>query len=134
MEYKLTYEKYAEGLKQGKLLGLKCNDCGAYTAPPKKVCMECSSENLEVVELSGKGKLQTFTVLRVCPEGFEPPYIVAIAETDEGPWLTGNLIDVDPDKATMELIGQKVKIGHKIVPQDKFSGGERIALTFSPAG
>ena len=131
MEYKLTYEKYVSELKEGKFLGLKCHQCGAYTAPPKMVCMECGSEDLEIVELSGKGTVRTFTVLRVTPEGFEPPYIVAMAELDEGPWVTGNIIGIDPDKATMDLIGQQIKVGHKVIPEDKFSGGERVALTFS---
>ncbi len=134
MEYKLTYNKYTEALKEGKFLGLKCNQCGAYTVPPKKVCMECSSEDMEVVELSGKGKLQTFTVLRVPPEGFEAPYIVAMVETKEGPWVTGNLVGVDPDKATMNLMGREVKVGAKAVPGDKFSGGDMMALTFSLVG
>lgn len=131
MEYKLTYNAYKEALKEDKLLALKCNECGAYTVPPKKVCMECTSEDLEVAEISGKGRVQTFTVIRVPPEGFEAPYIVALVELDEGPWLMGNIVDLEPDKATMELIGRKVKLGHKVLPGDKFSAGEMVAVTFS---
>ena len=132
MEYALTAKMFTEALKENKLLGLKCNKCGAYTVPPKKVCMECTSEDLEVVELSGKGQIQTFTVIRVPPEGFEAPYIVGMAELDEGPWLMGNIVDVDPDEATMDLIGMRVKLGHKVLPGDKFSAGEMVAVTFSP--
>ena len=132
MEYKLTAKMFAEALKYSKLLGLKCNKCGAYTVPPKKVCMECTSEDLEVFELSGKGQIQTFTVIRVPPEGFEAPYIVGMAELDEGPWIMGNIVDVDPDEATMDLIGMRVKLGHKVLPGDKFSAGEMVAVTFSP--
>jgi hypothetical protein len=131
MEYKLTYSQYKEALKQNKLLGLRCKQCGAYTVPPKKVCAECTSEELDVVELSGKGKVQTFTVVRVPPEGFEAPYILALAELDEGPWLMGNIVGVDPNKVTMDLIGKRVKLGHKVLPGDKFSGGEMVAVTFS---
>jgi len=132
MEYKLTAKNFAEALKEGKLLGLKCNNCGAYTVPPKKVCMECGSEDLEISQLSGRGQIKTFTVIRVPPEGFEAPYIVGMAELDEGPWLMGNIIDVDADAATMELIGKKVSVGHKVLPGDKFSAGEMVAVTFSP--
>jgi len=132
MEYKLTAKMFAEALKESKLLGLKCNKCGAYTAPPKKVCMECGSEDMEIVQLSGKGQIRTFTVIRVPPEGFEAPYIVGMAELDEGPWLMGNIIDIDTDAATMDLIGKKVNVGHKVLPGDKFSAGEMVAVTFSP--
>jgi hypothetical protein len=132
MEYKLTAKMFAEALKEGKLLGLKCNKCGAYTVPPKKVCMECGSEDLEIAQLSGKGQIQTFTVIRVPPEGFDAPYVVGMAELDEGPWLMGNIVDVDCDEASMDLIGKRVNIGHKVHPGDKFSAGEMVAVTFSP--
>ncbi len=132
MEYKLTAKMFAEALKKNRLLGLKCNICGAYTVPPKKVCLECASEDLEIVELSGWGQIQTFTVIQVPPEGFEAPYIVGMAELDEGPWLVGNIVGVDPDEATMDLIGKRVKLGHKVHPGDKFSAGEMVAVTFSP--
>jgi uncharacterized OB-fold protein len=132
MEYKLTARMFAEALKEGKLLGLKCNKCGAYTVPPKKVCMECGTEDLEIAQLSGKGQIQTFTVIRVPPEGFDAPYIVGMAELDEGPWLMGNIVDVDCDEASMDLIGKRVNIGHKVHPGDKFSAGEMVAVTFSP--
>lgn len=132
MEYKLTAKMYAEALTENRLLGLKCSHCGAYTVPPKKVCMECTSEDLEVVELAGKGQIRTFTVIQVPPEGFDAPYIVGMAELDEGPWLMGNIVDIDPAKATMDLIGKNVKVGHKVHPGDKFSNGELVAVTFSP--
>ena len=134
MEYKLTYEKYKEALMGGKLLGLKCNKCGEFTVPPKKVCMECSSEDMDIVEINGKGEIKTFTVVRVPPEGFEGPYIVSMVALDEGPWVIGNIVDLDPEKASMELIGKKVTIGHKEVKGDKFSAGDGVALTFKLEG
>ncbi len=132
MEYKLTARMFTEGLKENRLLGLKCGKCSAYTVPPKKVCMECGSEDMEISELSGMATIRTFTVIRVPPEGLEAPYIVAMAELDEGPWVMGNIVDIDPDKATMELMGKRVKLGHKVHPGDQFSAGEMVAMTFSP--
>jgi hypothetical protein len=134
MEYKLTYNTYVEALKQNRLLGLKCNQCGAYTVPPKMVCMECASEDVDIVELSGKGVIQTFTVVRVSPEGFTAPYIITLVELDEGPWLMGNIVGVDPEKATMDLMGKRVKVGHEVHEGDKFSAGEQVAVTFSLEG
>ncbi|MBC7324574.1 MAG: Zn-ribbon domain-containing OB-fold protein [Moorella sp. (in: Bacteria)] len=133
MKYPLTYKQFYEGLKQGKVLGLKCRSCGAYTAPPKMCCAECTGSNLEVVELSGRGEIKTFTVIRVPPEGFTAPYIVAMAELEEGPWLLGNLEGVDADQASLDLIGKKVKVGHKVIPPMRYSAGEGVAVTFSLA-
>ncbi|MCL0082444.1 Zn-ribbon domain-containing OB-fold protein [Dehalococcoidia bacterium] len=131
MEYKLTHKAYTSALRENRLLGLKCNACGGYTVPPKKVCIECASEDLDVVELGGRGEIRTFTVIRVAAEGFQSPSIVGIVELDEGPWLMGNVIDVDCDKATMDMIGRRVRLGHAVIPGDKFSAGERVTATFS---
>lgn len=129
MEYLLTSNKFMEALREGKFLGLKCNKCQAFTVPPQKVCSECQSEDMQVVELSGNGEIKTFTVIHVPAEGFMPPYVVGMVKLDEGPWVVVDIIDIRPERATMELIGKKGKVGYKDIPTDNFSGGERIALT-----
>lgn len=131
MAYPLTHRQYYEGLKDGKLLGLKCKACGALTVPPKINCLQCCSTDLEVTELSGQGEIKTFTVIRVPPQGLEAPYVVALAELVEGPWVMGNLVGVEPGKVTMDIIGKKVTIGHKVIPPDDFTAGEGVAITFS---
>jgi hypothetical protein len=86
---------------------------------------------MEVVELSRQAEVKTFTVIYTPAEGFTPPYIVALAELKEGPWVTVNIVDFDPAQATMEnLIGRPGRIDHQGVPSDQFSGGPRLALTF----
>lgn len=127
MEYKLTFKDYNEALKENKLLGLKCQECGTVTVPPKMVCRKCTSPNMEVVELTGKGKIQTFTTCNVAPEGREDevPYVILLVELDEGPWIMGNLTGIDPKATTVELIGKRVKIrDNKVFPGDKYSAGE----------
>ena len=133
MEYKLTCKEYNESLKKDVLLGLKCNECSAINVPPKMVCGQCTSTDMEVVALSGRGSIQTFTTVFVAPEGreAEAPYTVVMVELDEGPWIAGNLIDIDPSKATMELIGRSVKLGHKVFPGDKYSAGDMARPLFS---
>lgn len=118
--YKLPHKDFFAALKEGKLLGLRCNDCGAYTCPPKINCNECTSMNIEIVELKGKGEIKTFTVMRVAPEGFESwvPYIVALVQLEEGPNLVGNIIGVDPNTITNDIIGKKVVVGWQPPPSE----------------
>lgn len=134
MEYKLNYKEYSEALKQQKLMGLECNSCGTITVPPKMVCRSCASLDLKIAELKGAGKIQTFTVCNVAPEGREDevPYIVVLVELDEGPWLMGRLVGVDPEKATMEtMIGKRVKMTEtRVFPGDKYSAGEGASPAF----
>jgi len=136
MEYKLTFKQYSEALKQDKLMGLKCRACGSLTVPPKMVCRNCASPELEIAELGGGGKIRTFTTVYVAAEGRESeiPYIVVMVELDEGPWLMGNLEGIDPKQAGMELIGRKVKMGHKVFAGDKYSAGEAARPLFKLVG
>jgi uncharacterized protein len=133
VEYKLTSKSFSEALKQDKLLGLKCRACGAVTVPPSMVCRQCAGPDMEIVELKGSGKIRTFTTVFVAAEGRESeiPYTIVMVELDEGPWLMGNLDGIDPKTASMELIGKKVKMGHKVFPGDKYSAGEGVRPLFS---
>lgn len=133
MDYKLTFNEYNQALKEDRLLGLKCLQCGAITVPPKMVCRKCGSPELDIVELSGQGKIKTFTTVFVAAEGreAEAPYTIVLVELDDGPWIMGNLAGVDPNKATMELIGKSVKMSHKVFPGDKYSAGDAARPLFS---
>ncbi len=133
MEHKLIFKDYNEALKQNKLLGLKCQSCGAITIPPKMVCRQCASSDMEIVELKGSGKIRTFTTVFVASEGREDevPYTIVMVELEDGPWIMGNLEGIDPSTASMELVGRKVKMGHKIFHGDRYSAGESARPLFS---
>lgn len=133
MEYKLTFKDYANALTKGKLLGLKCNDCGNTTVPPKMTCQECGGTDLDIVELGKRGKIVTFSVVNVAPEGRqnEVPYIIVLVKLDEGPWIMGNLIDIDPARASMDLIDKEVKAGSRVFPGDRYSPGDQARPVFS---
>jgi uncharacterized OB-fold protein len=123
----LTFKDFNEALKQGRLVGLKCRDCGEITAQPILLCGKCVSANLESIGLTGKGIIQTFTVNYVAAEGreAEAPYIVAIVELEEGPWAMGNIVDLRPEEATIDIIGRKVMMsGMAVFPGDKYSAGD----------
>lgn len=131
MEYKLTFKEYNSALKSNRLLGLKCRSCGKITCPPKITCQECGSLELDIVELRGRGKIITFTSSYIVAEGrqVESPYVMVMVGLDEGPWILGNLSDVDPSNATMSLIGDRVKLGpySKIFPGDMYCvGGKEV--------
>ena len=131
MEYKLTFDQYQKGLDREEFLGLRCNACDTFTFPPLGVCRNCSGTDLEVTRLSGQGILRTFTVIRVAPEGMNPPYVVAMVELEEGAWVIGNLADINPDDADMSLIGKRVRLGSQMVKGDTFSAGDSRVITFS---
>ena len=129
MEYPITYADYQEGLKQGKFIGLRCSECEEVNFPPRAVCSICGGKRLERTEVKGKGYIRSYTVARVAPRGFKPSYIVALVELEQGPWVIGNIMDVDPDAITMEFIGKPVEMG-SLITQDSEVEGETRILTF----
>jgi len=137
MEHKLKFKEYNEALKQKKLLGLKCKQCSDISANPRIACAKCGSTDLDIIELKGKGKVQTFTSIFVPPEGREPecPYVVTLVELEEGPWIMGNLVGIEPDKVTGDIIGKKVAMsGSGVFDGDKYSAGDIARPLFNLEG
>jgi uncharacterized protein len=132
MEHKMTFKDYNEALKNNRLLGQKCGSCGSVITPPRIACRQCGSYDLSAIDLKGSGRIQSFTVINVPPEGrqTEVPYIVVMVELNEGPWIMGNLSGVRPDDVTMDIIGQPVIMGKSITVSDKYSGGEVAGPVF----
>jgi uncharacterized OB-fold protein len=131
MTYPLTYNTFKEALAKGDFLGLQCNTCDTCILPPNGVCTACGSQDMKIRSFIKKGTIKTFTVSHVAPEGLKPPYIIAMVELEEGPWLIGNVIDVDPEKANMDLIGKAVSVGSSTVNlSEKDKVNERIVFTF----
>lgn len=131
MTYPIPFDQYQQALGEGRFLGLRCSACGAVIFPPAAVCRECAGSDLAPAELGGRGTLRTFTVIRVAPEGRKPPYIVAMAELDEGPWAIGNLVGIDPNRVDMGIIGRRVRLGSHLVTGDAPPSQETRVLTFT---
>jgi uncharacterized protein len=130
MESKLAFTDYNKALKENRLLGLKCNSCGTINVPPRMTCRKCTDTDMEIVTLTGRGRIKTFTVVHVSSGARqeESPPIVVLVELDEGPWIMGNLGGFDFHLASMELIGKQVKMGDN-TPKDSDSlRGDSVPL------
>ncbi len=132
MEYKLPFKDYHKALTKNQLLGLRCKSCGTVTCPPQMSCSQCAGLDLDIVELSGRGKIMTYTTIYVPAEGreSEAPYIIVLVELEEGPWIMGNLYDMDPSRASFDLIGKSVQLGTRVFPGDKYSDGPAARPVF----
>ncbi len=112
--------KFWEGLKEGKIYATKCKKCGRLYFPPVADCAECYSSDMEWIELSGEGEIETFTHVIVKPASFqdEPPYTVAIARLKEGVRALAWLTDV---KKKDVKVGLKVKLVGKVTPEGRLT-------------
>jgi len=105
-----------EGLKllgdgtQGVLIGRCCRKCGEYVFGSPRFCPNCTSSELEEVELSKEGTLRTYTIIYVPPPGWQGdiPYILGSVELPEGPEIVTEVIDCPKEKLKvgmrMELV------------------------------
>lgn len=72
---------FYENLKQGRFTTTKCKNCGKVAYPPRVICPECYSEDLEYIDLPTRGKVIVFSEeVRGVPLGFEAPLIHAVID------------------------------------------------------
>ncbi len=78
-----------------------CKASGITYFPPRDICPVARREsvgNMQRVRLSGKGRILEWTRVHKPAPGYEKhvPYVVALIETDEGPIITGQVVDSEP--------------------------------------
>lgn len=69
-------------LDEGKVMGTRCLDCGTMFFPPRAQCYKCLTSHMEWFEVTGSGKLVTYSKLKYAPIGFEDdlPYYIAVLD------------------------------------------------------
>jgi len=102
-----TIEQFYKFLNQQKLMAGKCLKCGKIHLPPRPMCDNCFSKDFEWLQISGKGKLLTYTVIHVAPQQFQAltPYVVGIVELENGLKIPGMIQETTQEhlKIGMEL-------------------------------
>ena len=75
------------------LHGRRCGECGKLSVENGATCPFCGAAGGDVVPLSGRGRLLSWTVIRVAPARYasEAPYSIGLLELDEGPRLTARV-------------------------------------------
>jgi uncharacterized protein len=127
---------WRETPRRYNLGGSKCTICGTVYFPPRLVCPTCSHHRQSIgkmvpFQLSGDGEVFSFTVVHDPAEGFEMqvPYVVALVRTVEGPVLTGQVVDIEPDQAR---IGLKVRATFRKLREEGKAGVIHYGYKFAP--
>jgi uncharacterized OB-fold protein len=63
-----------------------CNNCSKTIVPPRSICPYCHSgtESMTKEFLSDNGFILSYSVLKMPPEGFKSPLLLALVELDHG--------------------------------------------------
>jgi uncharacterized OB-fold protein len=95
-----------------RLEGARCAACQAIAFPARPRCAACGGTELVCHRLSGKGEIYSFAEVAAtaAPRGFEAqaPYLVALVKLEEGPMVTAQLTDVDPEEVRIGLAVEAV--------------------------
>lgn len=107
-----------EGAAQNMLMAQQCGGCGKYWHPPRPVCPVCHSLDQRHVQLSGRGTVYSWVVVRYpAPFGFDTPPIVALVDLEEGGMrLITNIVGAD-------LADMKVGLPVTVAFEKTMSGG-----------
>lgn len=109
-------KEWYDYLAQGKLMGVRCTECGAVEFPPVPICNTCGSPEVEWVEMSGRAKVVSFSYSYMgVPPFVQDPVMNVHVIMEEGPefasWIPNmgpegqdELLDALPLDVTTEII------------------------------
>jgi uncharacterized OB-fold protein len=120
-----------------RLLGSRCGECGVVTFPTQSGCPRCGAEGMDVVPLSRRGTLWTWTSQDYLPKA---PYGGTETEADFGGFLLGYVELAEGVRVESRLTGldrDDVRIGMDleltIVPlRTDPDGTEVLMYAFQP--
>jgi len=87
------------------LVGEICPTCRQRLFPPRDICPHCGGPAKTALPMSGRGAVYSYSLVHSAPAGFEAyePYVVALIKLEEGPLVTAQLTDVEPDEVTIGM-------------------------------
>ena len=112
-----TGSSFYQFLGENKLMGSRCESCGALHLPPRALCPACYSEETEWVEMSGQGKLVAFTTVHIAPTAMieagydrKNPYCAGIVELENGARISAQILGVDLTRPEAIEIGTPLHV------------------------
>ena len=125
---------FYEFLKEGKLMGVRCNACGKLSVEPRPLCPACHRREVVWHQFSGRGQLSTFTCISIVPVamaargyGRNNPYCSGVVTLEEGPRISARILGVDASQPQSIQTGMALELALQELDEEK------PALAFQPA-
>ena len=93
-----------DAAREGRLVAQRCGVCGRLRHPPRPLCPDCHSLEIDVVDLSGEGTLYSYAILHH-PQNpaFDYPVVAALVDLAEGVRVVSNLVETEPSDITIGM-------------------------------
>jgi uncharacterized OB-fold protein len=124
--------RYLTGLKQGRLVGQRCPQCGKVYIPPRGACPVDGVPTEEEVELPDRGIVTTFCIVNVpfLGQRIKPPYVAAYVLLDGADIAFLHLI--------LDCPAEDVRMGMRVEavwkPREEWEYGLQNITHFRPTG
>jgi uncharacterized OB-fold protein len=95
-----------EAAQQRRLAIQQCADCRTFMHYPSALCINCQSDDLGFTEVSGRGTVYSFAIVRHnFHPAFVPPYVIALIDLDDAPGVRmyTNILEVDPEDVRIDM-------------------------------
>ncbi len=111
---------FIDALEKWRVMGTRCKGCGLVFFPPRADCYQCLADEVEWFELTGTGKLVTYSKLKYAPVGFEKDLPYCIALIDYGDYkVFGRIADDIPENEIK--LGMEMKTVVNKLPNDQLN-------------
>jgi len=104
---------FIDYMEKGKVMYTRCKDCGLVFFPPRADCYQCLTSNMEWLEVSGNGKLISYSKLEYAPVGFGDDLPYSIALLDYGDYkVFGRIANDIPDEKIQVGMEMKTEVNN----------------------
>ncbi|MBV9921162.1 MAG: Zn-ribbon domain-containing OB-fold protein [Pseudonocardia sp.] len=107
-----------------RLVVQRCRGCGARHHPPRPMCPDCRSLDLEMADVSGRGIVYSYSLLHHPRHpAFSYPVVAVLVDLEEGARVLSNLVGVEP---------ADVRIGMEVQVTFAATADEAVVPVFEP--
>ncbi|MHC4684864.1 MAG: Zn-ribbon domain-containing OB-fold protein [Planctomycetota bacterium] len=112
------------------LIGTKCTQCGYISFPKIPVCPHCAiKDTMKEIHLSGRGKIDSFTIVWSTLPGFEAPSVQSLIKLEEGITIWSLMTGCEASEEALE-IGMDVELVIGKVKEDQ--DNQIVSYQFKP--
>lgn len=119
-----------DGGIQGILVGHRCSQCEEHFFGSVTYCRNCTSDNLEPVELGDRGTLYSYTIVHRPPAGWQGnvPYALGQVQVPLGPHILAEIVDCPFEQLE---VGMQLALALVVAAEDA-EGNEMVVYKWRP--
>lgn len=99
-------EPYWRALAEGRIELPRCRSCNRWIFYPRPFCPQCHSTDVAWREVSGRGRVYTFSVVHRATHPWfldKTPYVYAVVELENGVRLPTTIVHCNPSEVSIGL-------------------------------